>query len=87
MSEEQPWHPDYLGNPLYAALLARFFQWGVALHDLEVERIDAGETSLAEKREMLGAIWQQGPPPDAQGLRAVPAARRVRRPRSCWPAT
>ena len=31
------------------------------------------------KREMLGEIWQQGPPPDAQGLRAVPGARRARR--------
>ena len=35
MSEEEPWRPYYLGNPLYAALLALFFQYGVALHDLE----------------------------------------------------
>jgi fatty acid desaturase len=59
MSEEQPWHPYYLGNPLYAALLAIFFQYGVALHDLEAERIAAGETSLGEKRELTKAIWSK----------------------------
>ena len=35
MSEDEPWRPYYLGNPLYAALLATFFQYGVAMHDLE----------------------------------------------------
>jgi fatty acid desaturase len=59
MSEDQPWRPYYLGNPLYAALLAMFFQYGVALHDLEAERIAAGETTLAEKRGMLGDIWRK----------------------------
>ncbi len=29
MSEEQRWRPYYLGNPLYAALLAAFFQYGL----------------------------------------------------------
>ena len=57
MSEEEPWRPYYLGNPLYATLLATFFQYGVAMHDLEVERIAAGETTLSEKRGMIGSIW------------------------------
>src|SRR6202049_5165586 len=35
MSEDEPWHPYYLGNPLYAVLLATFFQYGVAPHDPE----------------------------------------------------
>jgi fatty acid desaturase len=56
MSERQRWNPYYLGNPLYAALLAVFFQYGVALHDLEVDRILAGEITLADKRELLRAI-------------------------------
>ncbi len=59
MSEEERWRPYYLGNPLYAALLAIFFQYGVALHDLEAERLATGETSLAEKRGMLGDIWHK----------------------------
>ncbi len=59
MSEDERWHPYYLGNPLYAALLAIFFQYGVALHDLEAERIAAGETTLAEKRGMLAEVWRK----------------------------
>jgi fatty acid desaturase len=59
MSEDERWRPYYLGNPLYAALLAIFFQYGVALHDLEAERIAAGETTLAEKRGMLAEVWRK----------------------------
>jgi len=59
MSDEERWHPYYLGNPLYAALLASFFQYGVALHDLETERIVTGESTLAEKRGMLLDIWRK----------------------------
>jgi NADPH-dependent stearoyl-CoA 9-desaturase len=59
MSEDQPWRPYYLGNPIWAALLALFFEYGVALHDLEVERIAAGETTLKEKRSLLKGIWQK----------------------------
>ena len=78
------WSPYYLGNPLYAALLAIFFQYGVALHDLETERIAAGETSLGEKREHAARHLAQGARPDAQGLRAVPAAVRALAPvRAC----
>ncbi len=59
MSEEEDWRPYYLANPLWAALLAVFFQYGVALHDLESERIAAGEVSVAEKRGMLTDIWHK----------------------------
>jgi NADPH-dependent stearoyl-CoA 9-desaturase len=59
MSEEQPWRPYYLGNPIYAALLASLFQYGVAMHDLETERIASGESTLADKRDMLGDIWRK----------------------------
>jgi NADPH-dependent stearoyl-CoA 9-desaturase len=59
MSEDQRWHPYYLGNPLYAALLATFFQYGVAFHDLELERVSAGKASLGEKRDMIRSIWDK----------------------------
>jgi NADPH-dependent stearoyl-CoA 9-desaturase len=59
MSEDQPWHPYYLGNPLWAALLATFFQYGVALHDLEVERLVKGEVGLSEKHELRKRIWHK----------------------------
>jgi len=59
MSEDQPWTPYYLGNPLWAALLATFFQYGVALHDLEAERIAGREVALEEKRELARGIWNK----------------------------
>ena len=59
MSEDQPWHPYYLGNLLWAGLLATFFQYGVALHDLETERIAAGETTLKEKLPLLKEIGRK----------------------------
>ena len=74
MSEDQPWRPRDLGNPIYATLLMLLFQWGVAVHDLEVERIEAGEIEWGDKREILQGDLAQGPPPGAQGLRRVPAA-------------
>ncbi len=59
MSEQEPWRLRDLGNPLYAALLALFFQYGVALHDLELDRVLAGEVGLGEKREELDAVWHK----------------------------
>ncbi|MGU3653526.1 fatty acid desaturase family protein [Mycolicibacterium sp. A43C] len=57
MSEDQKWHPYYLGNPVYAFLLMVFFQYGVALHELETERIRSGEIKLRDKKEMLTEMW------------------------------
>jgi linoleoyl-CoA desaturase len=59
MSEDQPWRPYYLGNPLYATLLATFFQYGVALHDLETEEIFAGNVKPREKKVMALDIWRK----------------------------
>ncbi|MDV6012766.1 acyl-CoA desaturase [Haloechinothrix sp. LS1_15] len=53
---DQEWHPYYLGNPVYAVLLAIFFEWGVMLHDLEVDRILKGEVTWAEKAEVRRRI-------------------------------
>jgi NADPH-dependent stearoyl-CoA 9-desaturase len=60
MSADQPWRRRDLANPLYALMLALLFQWGVALHHLEIERIEAGEIELSDKRDILRAIWQKG---------------------------
>jgi fatty acid desaturase len=60
MSEDQPWRRRDLGNPLYALALALLFEWGVAVHDLEVERMEAGEIKLSDKRDILRAIWHKG---------------------------
>lgn len=59
MSPDQPWRPYFLGNPVYAFLLMVLFQYGVALHEVETERIRAGEISLADKRQVLEEIWRK----------------------------
>ncbi len=56
MSEDQRWEPRFLIQPVYALALASFFQWGVALHDLEIERIGK-DKSLKETASTLRGIW------------------------------
>jgi len=52
---QQKWHPVYLLQPLYNLVLAAFFEWGVALHDLDFEAIRKGHKSKAQvKRELAG---------------------------------
>jgi fatty acid desaturase len=41
--EDQPWCPKHLAQPLYALGLMFVFEWGIALHNLEFERVLAGE--------------------------------------------
>jgi fatty acid desaturase len=52
----QRWHPVYLLQPLYNLLLMAFFEWGVALHDLNAEAIRSGEKSKARVVDELKAI-------------------------------
>lgn len=58
MSEDQPWKPVYLAQPLYNWVLAFLFEWGVAFHDLEFERI--GQTkSRAEAMRQYRSIFRK----------------------------
>jgi NADPH-dependent stearoyl-CoA 9-desaturase len=51
----QKWHPVYLAQPFYNLVLAAFFEWGVAFHDLDFEAIRSGKKSKAQvKRELAG---------------------------------
>jgi linoleoyl-CoA desaturase len=52
----QKWHPVYLLQPLYNLLLMGFFEWGVALHDLNRDAIRSGEKSKAQALAELKAI-------------------------------
>jgi fatty acid desaturase len=52
----QKWHPVYLLQPLYNLLLMGFFEWGVALHDLNFDAIHSGEKSKTKVIEELKAI-------------------------------
>ena len=48
MTRDQKWNPVNVGQPIYNALLATFFQYGVALHDLDFEAVRKGEKGLKE---------------------------------------
>jgi NADPH-dependent stearoyl-CoA 9-desaturase len=51
----QRWNPVYLFQPFYNLILAGFFEWGVAAHDLDFDAIKSGEKSKAEvKRQLKG---------------------------------
>lgn len=60
MAREQKWSPFTLGQPVYNSLLATFFEWGVALHDLDIERIRKGEKDPKEMKRQLKQIFRKG---------------------------
>jgi NADPH-dependent stearoyl-CoA 9-desaturase len=59
MDPSQKWNPYYLGNPVWAFLLMTFFQYGVALHDLEAENLISGKRKMSENTELLRGIWRK----------------------------
>jgi NADPH-dependent stearoyl-CoA 9-desaturase len=56
----QKWHPVYLLQPLYNLVLAAFFEWGVAFHDLDFDAIRAGEKSKPEIRRQIKGMAVKG---------------------------
>ncbi|MFW0791194.1 fatty acid desaturase family protein [Gordonia sp. CPCC 205333] len=59
MDRDQKWNPYYLGNLFYATALMAFFEWGVMLHDLEVERIVAGERKWSDVKGLVKGMWRK----------------------------
>jgi len=59
VSRDQPWHPINLGQPVYNALLALLFEWGVALHDLDLERIRKGQKDPKELKRQLRVVGRK----------------------------
>ena len=56
VSEKQPWKPAHLAQPIYNALLAMLFQWGVAMHDVDLGALRRGDLTLADVRGRLSGI-------------------------------
>jgi NADPH-dependent stearoyl-CoA 9-desaturase len=56
----QKWHPVYLLQPFYNLVLAAFFEWGVASHDLDFEAIKKGEKSKEAIRRELKGMARKG---------------------------
>jgi NADPH-dependent stearoyl-CoA 9-desaturase len=59
VTSDQKWHPANLGQPVYNALLALLFEWGVALHDLDIEAIRTRKKDPAEMKRQLKGIWRK----------------------------
>lgn len=56
VTREQRWHPFYLLQPLNTVLMAVFFEWFIALHDLEINRLLSGKKRWSEARPQWRAI-------------------------------
>ncbi len=56
VSPRQKWRPSYLLQPLYNVLLAALFQWGVAVHDIDVDALKAGTLSFDEVKPLVRGI-------------------------------
>jgi NADPH-dependent stearoyl-CoA 9-desaturase len=56
----QKWHPVYLAQPFYNLVLAAFFEWGVASHDLDFEAIKNGEKTKEQIRRELKGMARKG---------------------------
>ncbi len=59
VTRDQKWHPANLGQPVYNALLALLFEWGVAFHDLDIAAIRKGRKDPTEMKRQLKGIWRK----------------------------
>ena len=55
----QPWKPSYLFQPVYNLLLTAFFEWGVAIHDLDFPRIHSGDKPRNQVWDEVKAIGRK----------------------------
>ncbi|MGB5500855.1 MAG: acyl-CoA desaturase [Polyangiales bacterium] len=63
VAPEQEWKPIHLTQPIVAAFLALFFQWGVGGHDLRIDELFSGKqtpTELGKRARpfLTKAAWQ-----------------------------
>jgi NADPH-dependent stearoyl-CoA 9-desaturase len=56
---KQPWHPVYLAQPAYNVLLMLFFEWGVAVHDLDFDAIRKGTKPKQQLKDELKGIGKK----------------------------
>ncbi len=73
MDPKQEWQPWNLGNPLYNALLAPVFEWGIAVYDLELQDFAEGKKSKTDLRRDLKAMGRKIATQFAKDYVATPA--------------
>ncbi len=59
VAPEQAWHPAYLFQPIFNLLLALLFEWGVAVHDVDIHGIHRRGMTHDDKR-LLSGIAKKG---------------------------
>ena len=77
----QQWHPVYLFQPLYNLALMAFFEWGVALHDLNFDAIRSGEKPKRQAIDELKAIGVKARRQAVKDYTAFPALSAALAPR------
>ncbi len=70
---EQRWHPGFLLQPLYALGLATIFEWGLALHDVELDLVFRGEKPLSIAARELGLVLEKAASQAAKDYVVFPA--------------
>jgi linoleoyl-CoA desaturase len=55
----QKWHPVFLLQPFYNLVLMGFFEWGVALHDLDLGALRKGEKPMLEYKKVAKGILKK----------------------------
>ena len=60
LTHEEKWHPANLFQFIYYILLSVFFQWGVALHELEASGIRNGTFDYEKKKPFLKLLARKG---------------------------
>jgi len=73
MDPEQKWTPYNLGNPLYNALLAPVFEWGIAVYDLELVDYKEGRKSKEALTKDLKALGRKALKQFTKDYAATPA--------------
>ena len=59
VTRDQRWDKWNIGNPVYNLLLGTLFEWGVALHGVEMSKVRRGEKSKDEVRRDLRVIGKK----------------------------
>ena len=80
MTEDQQWRPRDRWNPVYATLLALLFQYGVAAHDLEIEKLQQRENAWDEVEDVAKVIAMKTAKQDAKDYLLFPLLAGVRAP-------
>ena len=84
VTRDQPWQPLFLLQPLQNLLLALTFEWGIAMHGVDLERTRAATAAdrAAQAKALIGKVARQA----VKDYVLFPALSRSRWRRT-WPRT